>query len=219
VSADDISDRCRPFPAALTVPPRAPLGPERSRRAPSLWFSDYRSLPLSASLSLFGRSAYISYKDLRVGESVAIYNRQLHLYACALPPSPAYESDAHLSPYHTDAGATAAAGAMRSRGTSTSTRRTCRSQRTRRCIPLLPKCFAAGDGGTASKIIIEDTDYLCFRAARRQVPEELVEFPQQTEPPYIGFGTEEDSIASFYRSAVPLPAPATPDAMAMKPPR
>jgi hypothetical protein len=58
-----------------------------------------------------------------------------------------------------------------------------------------------------------------FCATRRQVPEELVEFPQQTEPPYIGFGTEEDSIASFYRSAVPLPAPATPDAMAMKPPR
>jgi hypothetical protein len=29
--------------------------------------------------------------------------------------------------------------------------------------------------------------------------EELIEFPQQTEPPYQGFGTEEDSIASFYR--------------------
>jgi hypothetical protein len=31
------------------------------------------------------------------------------------------------------------------------------------------------------------------------LPEELIEFPQQTEPPYQGFGTEEDSIASFYR--------------------
>ena len=31
------------------------------------------------------------------------------------------------------------------------------------------------------------------------IPDELIEFPQQTEPPYQGFGTEEDSIASFYR--------------------
>jgi len=32
-----------------------------------------------------------------------------------------------------------------------------------------------------------------------QLPKELIEFPQQSEPPYQGFGTEEDSIASFYR--------------------
>eukprot|EP00288_Rhodomonas_lens_P019202 CAMPEP_0177694568 /NCGR_PEP_ID=MMETSP0484_2-20121128/3002_1 /TAXON_ID=354590 /ORGANISM="Rhodomonas lens, Strain RHODO" /LENGTH=646 /DNA_ID=CAMNT_0019205453 /DNA_START=26 /DNA_END=1966 /DNA_ORIENTATION=+ len=35
-------------------------------------------------------------------------------------------------------------------------------------------------------------------------PEELMEFPLQTEPPYTGFGTEEDSIASFYR-LIPRP--------------
>jgi hypothetical protein len=32
-----------------------------------------------------------------------------------------------------------------------------------------------------------------------ELREELLEFPQQTEPPYQGFGTEDDSIASFYR--------------------
>lgn len=32
--------------------------------------------------------------------------------------------------------------------------------------------------------------------------EEFVEYPLQTEPPYTGYGTEEDSIASFY-SLVP----------------
>ncbi|KAJ1465395.1 hypothetical protein T484DRAFT_1864937 [Baffinella frigidus] len=37
-----------------------------------------------------------------------------------------------------------------------------------------------------------------------------VEFPQQHEPPYIGYGTEEDSIASFYRL---VPKPRTFDAL------
>eukprot|EP00286_Rhodomonas_abbreviata_P009235 CAMPEP_0181324586 /NCGR_PEP_ID=MMETSP1101-20121128/20444_1 /TAXON_ID=46948 /ORGANISM="Rhodomonas abbreviata, Strain Caron Lab Isolate" /LENGTH=645 /DNA_ID=CAMNT_0023432783 /DNA_START=141 /DNA_END=2078 /DNA_ORIENTATION=+ len=41
-------------------------------------------------------------------------------------------------------------------------------------------------------------------------PEELMEFPLQTEPPYTGFGTEEDSIASFYRL---LPRPRAFDAL------
>mmetsp|Transcript_35755 Transcript_35755/g.70052 ORF Transcript_35755/g.70052 Transcript_35755/m.70052 type:complete len:393 (-) Transcript_35755:35-1213(-) len=35
-------------------------------------------------------------------------------------------------------------------------------------------------------------------------PDELIEYPIQTEPPYTGYGTEEDSIASFYR-LVPKP--------------
>jgi len=42
------------------------------------------------------------------------------------------------------------------------------------------------------------------------IPEELIEFPQQIEPPYLGFGTEEDSIASFYRL---VPKQTTSDAL------
>eukprot|EP00281_Chroomonas_sp_CCMP1168_P026865 CAMPEP_0206237264 /NCGR_PEP_ID=MMETSP0047_2-20121206/14173_1 /ASSEMBLY_ACC=CAM_ASM_000192 /TAXON_ID=195065 /ORGANISM="Chroomonas mesostigmatica_cf, Strain CCMP1168" /LENGTH=619 /DNA_ID=CAMNT_0053661689 /DNA_START=87 /DNA_END=1946 /DNA_ORIENTATION=- len=37
-------------------------------------------------------------------------------------------------------------------------------------------------------------------------PEELIEYPQQIEPPYTGYGTEEDSIASFYRLVPKAPS-------------
>jgi len=36
--------------------------------------------------------------------------------------------------------------------------------------------------------------------------EELIEYPVQTEPPYTGYGTEEDSIASFYRLVPKAPS-------------
>ena len=36
--------------------------------------------------------------------------------------------------------------------------------------------------------------------------EEMIEYPIQTEPPYTGYGTEEDSIASFYRLVPKAPS-------------
>ena len=231
MSADDISDRCRPSPTAPTVPPRASLGPRAlPESSVPLVFRlpvtvlerislPLRALSLSASLSLFGRSTYISYKDLRVGESVAIYNRQLHLYACALPSSPAVRMGrASLPlPYRRGRRGGCRCDAFTRHFYEHATDMPQPADETVHPPPPEVLCRRRRRRGLENNY--QSYGLFIFCATRRQVPEELVEFPQQTEPPYIGFGTEEDSIASFYRSAVPLPAPATPDAMAMKPPR
>jgi hypothetical protein len=78
--------------------------------------------------------AYIQDKDLRVGQTIQIYNRKVLLYAC--------------------------------------------DDFTRHFYSM---------------------SYNIEQPPNIQLQEELIEFPQQTEPPYLGFGTEEDSIASFYR--------------------